>query len=133
MTVSTPIDPTGSGGAPSGGARGAPEAGAGARGTAELSAKAVDTIDLLVANINDKAVRPLLVAARALVFGMLAAVLAIVVVVVASVAVVRVLEVYVFDGRVWAAEALLGLIFVAVGLFSWSRRSARPAGADATH
>ncbi|HUZ11197.1 MAG TPA: hypothetical protein VMU76_13620 [Acidimicrobiales bacterium] len=127
MTVSTPLDPAGSGNTLSGSA---PATGPDTRATAELSAKAVDTIDLVVANINDRAIRPLLIAARALVFGMLAAVLGIVVVVVASVAVVRLLDVYVFDGRVWAAEALLGAIFVAFGLLAWSRRSPRPAGRD---
>jgi hypothetical protein len=99
------------------------------RAAADLSAKAVDTIDLIVATVNDKAIRPLLLAGRVLVFGLLAAVLGVLVLVVVSVAVVRLLDVYAFSGRVWAAEALLGAVFVAGGLFAWSKRSAPADGA----
>jgi predicted anti-sigma-YlaC factor YlaD len=107
-----------------------PDAVGNARAASDLSARAADTVDLVVAMVNDRAIRPAIIAARALVFGMLAAVLGIVVVVVASVALVRVLEVYVFEGRVWAAEALLGIIFVAAGLFLWSLRPPRVTAAD---
>jgi hypothetical protein len=95
--------------------------------SAELSAKAVDAIDLLVATVNDKAVRPLLVGARAVVFGVLIAVMGTVVLIVACVAILRLLDVYVFPGRVWASYATLGLLFVIVGLLAWSRRDAQPA------
>ena len=94
----------------------------------ELSAKAVDTIDLAVSTVNDKAIRPLVIAARAVVFGILIAVLGVVVVTMTSVALVRLLTVYVFGGRVWAADALLGVVFLAGGLLIWSYRSAPAPG-----
>ncbi len=100
----------------------------GSRTTSELSAKAVDTIDLAVSTVNDKAIRPLVIAARAVVFGILIAVLGVVVVTMTSVALVRLLTVYVFGGRVWAADALLGVVFVAGGLLIWSYRSAPAPG-----
>jgi hypothetical protein len=98
--------------------------GAGAPPTSELSAKAVDTIDLVVTTVNDKAIRPLVVAARAVVFGVLIAVLGSVALVLGAVALVRLLDVYAFAGRVWASDALLGAVLVAAGLLAWSKRSA---------
>lgn len=100
-----------------------------ASGTAaELSAKAVDTVDLVVNTLGDRAVRPVLVAARAVVFGLVIAVMAVVIIVLASVSLVRLLHVYAFPDRVWAAEAVVGFILVALGLVAWSQRTARPAG-----
>jgi hypothetical protein len=96
--------------------------------TTEWSAKAVDAIDNLVAAVNDRAVRPVLTGARAVVFGLLIAITAIVVLIVVIVALIRLLDVYVFPGRVWASYAVIGLLFTGVGLFAWSRRSARTAG-----
>ena len=42
-----------------------------------LSARALDTIDTVVATVNDKAVRPAIVAARGIVFGVIIAVVGI--------------------------------------------------------
>jgi hypothetical protein len=100
----------------------------GSAAAVDLSAKAADTIDLIVDTVHDKAIRPLLLLGRAVAFGMLAAVLALAVMVLATVAIVRLLDVYVFPGRVWASYALLGTIFVAVGLFAWSQRGSPTAG-----
>jgi hypothetical protein len=94
----------------------------------DLSAKAADTIDLIVDTVHDRAIRPMLVLARAVAFGMLAAVLGLMVMVLASVALLRLLDVYVFPGRVWASYTLLGTIFVAVGLFVWTLRNSSTAG-----
>lgn len=95
--------------------------------TAEWPAKAVGAIDLVVDTVNDRAVRPAILAARAIVFGLLIAVTGLVVLVLASAGLIRLLDVYVFPGRVWASYAVLGLIFSAAGLWAWSKRSA-PAG-----
>jgi hypothetical protein len=95
--------------------------------SADLSAKAADTIDLVVDTVHDKAVRPLILAARGLVFGLLAAVLSVLVLVMVSVALIRFLTIYVFDGRVWASYALVGLVFVSGGAFLWARGAARAA------
>jgi hypothetical protein len=46
-----------------------------------LSNRALDTIDTVVATVNDKAIRPAIVAARGVVFGVIIAVVALTVVV----------------------------------------------------
>ena len=53
-------------------------------------------------------------AARAVVFGLLAAFIALVIVVLVSVGLVRLLDVYVFGGRVWISYLILGLLFTAL-------------------
>jgi len=92
--------------------------------TAEWPKKAADAVDLVVATIHDKAIRPVLLVARAIVFGLLVAVLSFVVLTLISVGLLRLLDVYVFPGRVWASYAVLGLVFSAGGVWAWSRRSA---------
>ena len=92
--------------------------------TAEWPAKAVGAIDLVVDTVNDRAVRPAILAARAIVFGLLIAVLGLVVLVLASVGLLRLLDVYVFPGKVWASYAVLGALFSIVGLWAWSKRTA---------
>ncbi len=96
-------------------------------GTAEWPARAVDAIDLVVGTVNDRAVRPIVVAARAIVFGLLIAVIGLVVLVLVSVGLIRLLDVYVFPGRVWASYAVLGALFSILGLWAWSKRTV-PAG-----
>ena len=90
---------------------------------AEWPVKAVDAIDGVVGTINDRALRPIIVVARAIVFGLLIAVLGLVVLVMVSVGLIRLLDVYVFPGKVWASYALLGSVFTGIGLWAWSRRS----------
>jgi hypothetical protein len=91
--------------------------------TAEWPAKAADTVELVVNTIHDRAIRPILVAARAVVFGLLMLVLAVVVVTAISVGVIRLFDIYVFPGRVWASYALLGTVFCAAGAYVWSKRN----------
>lgn len=98
--------------------------------TGEWPRKAADAVDLVVDTIHDKAIRPALLAARAVVFGVLAAALALVVVVLLSVGLVRLLDVYVVGGRVWISYAVLGGIFTVAGLAAWARRAA---GSTAGH
>jgi hypothetical protein len=98
--------------------------------TAEWPAKAVDAIDLVVATVHDRAIRPALVAARAVVFGLIIAVVALMLLILLSIALVRLLDVYVFGGRVWASYLLLGGLFVIAGFVAWSRRNSAGAEED---
>ncbi|MGP8060164.1 MAG: hypothetical protein ACLP9C_11055 [Acidimicrobiales bacterium] len=91
--------------------------------TADWPKKAADTVDLVVDTIHDKALRPIIIGARAVVFGLLVAVLGLTVVTLVSVGILRLLDVYVFPGRIWASYAVLGLVFCAAGLWAWSQRS----------
>jgi hypothetical protein len=92
---------------------------------AEWPAKVADTIEDVVEAVQDRVVRPLILAARGLVFGIIIAVMALVLAVVTCIALVRLLDVYAFGGRVWASDALLGAILVLGGGFAWSKRGAR--------
>ncbi len=91
---------------------------------ADWPAKVADTVQDAVETVQDRVVRPLVIGARGLVFGIIIAVMALIFVVVMCIALVRILTVYVFDGRVWASYTLLGAIFVVAGVFAWSRRGA---------
>jgi hypothetical protein len=88
-------------------------------------ARAADTIESTVGAVHDRVVRPLFLVARALVFGIVIATMLFVLIVLVSVALVRLLDVYVFSGRVWASDALVGALLVALGFLGWSFRRAR--------
>ena len=92
--------------------------------TDALSDRALDTIDTVVATVNDRAVRPAIVAARGIVFGVVIAVVAITVVVLFCVGFIRVTTIA--GHRIWASYIVLGLIFSAVGAVLYSRRGVPP-------
>lgn len=100
-----------------------PEAAQGFAVTEELPGKAADAVDSAIGLLHDKAIRPLLLAARGIVFGILAGVLAVVVLVLVAVGLIRLLDVYAFPGRVWASYCLVGFVFTVAGLAVWSQRS----------
>ncbi len=122
---SPPNNPPDGAGEPWPADRGAP----GSEITAQWPKKAADVIDLVVDTVHDKFIRPVLIAARAIVFGLLIATLLLVLMILLSVALIRLLDVYVFPGRVWASYLLLGALFCAAGLFAWYQRSASEAKA----
>jgi len=93
----------------------------------EWPATVADTIEDVVGVVHDRLVRPLTLAARGVVFGIIIAVMAIVLSILAAIAVIRLLDVYAFGGRVWASDALLGTLLVVAGAFAWTKRSARGA------
>ena len=93
-----------------------------------LSARALDTIDTVVATVNDKAVRPAIVAARGVVFGIIIAVAGVAVGVLVLIGVVRLLTVDAFDHKVWITYLVLGGLLSALGAFLYSKRGAHPHG-----
>lgn len=94
--------------------------------TEDWPAKATDQIVNLVDQIRDKTTGPAIRAARAMVFGFLATMLGTAALVLLVVGLVRFVDVYV-PGGVWVAHAIVGGLFVGVGLWLWSKRYA-PAG-----
>jgi hypothetical protein len=96
--------------------------------TDDLSTRALDTIDSIVAVVNDKAIRPAIVAARAIVFGVIIGVVALVVVVLLSIGFIRLTTDYLFHYRVWVSYLVLGAIFCAAGMFAYSKRGVAPHG-----
>ncbi|HXQ62264.1 MAG TPA: hypothetical protein VN796_08015 [Acidimicrobiales bacterium] len=98
-------------------------------GGAEWQVRVVDTVEDIVSAVHDRVIRPLLLVARAIVFGLIVATMVLVVGVMFSVVVIRILDVYAFRGRVWASDATVGGLLTAAGLLLWARRSRRGAGA----
>jgi len=94
---------------------------------AQWQVKVVDTVDDVVSAVHDRVIRPLLLVARAIVFGIVAAAMALVVSILISIALVRLLDVYAFRGRVWASDAVVGGLLTVGGLLAWTKR--RGAGA----
>ena len=86
--------------------------------------RVVDAVEDVVDAVNERVVRPLLLVARAVVFGFIVATMALLISVLLAVAVIRLLDVYAFRGRVWASDALVGGLFSLGGLLAWSRRRA---------
>lgn len=99
---------------------------AAAEAAAELPRKAADAVQLVVDTIHDKAIRPAVLATRALVFGLLVVALATLLLVLGSIALLRLLDVYAFAHRVWLSYVVLGGVLTLAGLAAWSRRTARP-------
>jgi hypothetical protein len=92
----------------------------------DWTVQAADTIDRVVTTIRSKTSDPLVGIARWIVFGLLAAVVGTMALVLLAIGAVRALVVYLpfGDNRVWAAELIIGGIFVIGGLLLF--RSARP-------
>ena len=88
----------------------------------DWAVQAADTVERLVGTVSEKTTGPLTTIARALVFGLLAAILGVAVVVLFVILLVRVLDIWL---KIWAAYAILGGIFTVAGLLLWSQRSRR--------
>ncbi len=92
--------------------------------TEVLTDRALETIDTVVATVNDKAIRPAIVAARGIVFGVIIAVVAITVVVLFCIGFIRLTTIA--GHRIWASYMVLGLLFCAAGAILYSRRGVPP-------
>jgi len=96
----------------------------------DLPTRGADLVDTLVVLLRDKAVNPLTLATRAVVFGIIIFAASVVSVTLLSITLIRLLTVYAFDGRVWLSDLVVGALFVIVGLVAWSRRSAPTASSE---
>lgn len=91
----------------------------------EWPATVAQGVDDIVSAVHDKAIRPILLAVRYVVYGILIMTMALLLMLFASIALIRVLDNYAFGHRVWASYALVGAILAGGGLFAWTKRSAR--------
>lgn len=73
--------------------------------------------------VHDRVLRPILIAGRTVAFGFVLILVALVLVTVLVVGLVRLLNVYLFAGHEWISYAILGALFVSVGLIIWRRRN----------
>jgi hypothetical protein len=98
----------------------------------DWAVQAADTVDRVVTSIADKTAGPLTTVARALVYGLLAAILGVAILVLLAAGMVRVIDVYVadklFDEPVYVAHLITGGIFTLFGLFAWSKRRPKHKG-----
>ncbi len=88
-----------------------------------------DTIERVVGGIRDKTAVPLTTVARALVFGLLAAVMGVAALAFVAIGLVRAVDAYLPED-VWAAHLLVGGIFTLLGGFLLRKASAdrKPTG-----
>jgi len=94
----------------------------------DLPTRGADAVDTVVDFIQVKAVRPLTLATRAIVFGIIVFTAAVVTVTLLSITLIRLLTVYIPGNRVWVSDLIVGTLFVVVGLVAWSQRIDRSAG-----
>ena len=91
----------------------------GADWTVELVDRLDHVIDLVRTNTADRLVK----VARLLIFGLIAAIVGSMAAVLGLILVVRVLDIILPSG-VWLPDVVLGAIFLGLGLFLWSKRTA---------
>ena len=95
---------------------------------AEWPAQAADTVVDVIGKVRDKTTRPALIAARALVYGLVAAVVASIALVLFLIVLIRVLDNYV-PGPVWWIYLGLAVVFTITGIVL-IRKANSPAAPD---
>jgi hypothetical protein len=80
----------------------------------DWATRTADSIERVVLAVRDRTTRPLLLAGRAVVFGLLAGILGITAIVLLSILIVRALTA--LTGKAWLAELILGAVFCAGGI-----------------
>ena len=89
----------------------------------DWTVQAADTIETVVVTIRDRTAVPLETITRAVVYGVLIAVMGTAALVLSTIALVRGLSYFL---EVWAVDAIIGGFFTLVGLLLW--RTRRPRG-----
>ena len=92
----------------------------------DWTVQVADTIESVVGSVRDKTAVPLETVARALVYGIVLGTMGVTALVLVTIIAIRVLS---FVLEVWAAYAIIGGLFTALGLLLWRKRRA-PAGPD---
>ena len=87
--------------------------------------QATDTIVKVVGQVRDRTTGPAITAARAVVYGLFAAILGVVAVVLAITLAIRLANNY-LPGRIWIIYLALGAVFTVGGLILWSKAFAHP-------
>lgn len=97
--------------------------------TEETPARETDLVDRLLAAfdhlldvVHDRVLRPIILAARVVAYGLVIALVALILVAVVVIGLVRFLNVYAFAGRDWISYAVIGVAMLVAGLVIWRRR-----------
>ncbi|HVB71769.1 MAG TPA: hypothetical protein VND83_09770 [Acidimicrobiales bacterium] len=88
----------------------------------DLVDRALGAFDHVLDRVHDSVVRPLIMAGRALAFGLIALVATVVLALVLVIGLTRLLNVYLFAGHEWLTYGVLGVIFVVAGMIIWRWR-----------
>lgn len=72
--------------------------------------------------VHDKVLRPIILAARFVAYGLIIALAAVVLVAVVVIGFVRLLNIYAFHGRDWLSYAVVGALSVVTGMVLWRQR-----------
>jgi hypothetical protein len=91
----------------------------------DWAAQAADTIERVVEKIRSRTTQPAITVARALVYGLLVAILGVAVLVWVLIAWFRVLDI-ILPGGMWASYVLMGVVFVIIGAILMHMRHAPP-------
>lgn len=86
-------------------------------------AQAADTVVRLVGTVRDRTTGPAVTVARAVVYGLLAAIVGVVALVLVVAALIRFVDVWV-PGEVWSAHLIVGAVLTLGGLLLWRKRRA---------
>ncbi len=73
-------------------------------------------------NIREKGISPIYRLVRIITLGLMGLLLTIAVAILGLIGVIRVLDSYLFAAHQWVTYAILGTIFLALGLILWSKR-----------
>ncbi|WP_298338335.1 hypothetical protein [Ferrimicrobium sp.] len=92
-----------------------------AEGQRDLAARAAEWVDEIAKFLQSKAVSPLFWVARAIIFGLLGLALAVVAGVLAVDALVKLLDAYLFAGRVWITYFVIGGLALLLSLYAWRK------------
>ena len=89
--------------------------------------QAADTVERVVGQVRDRTTKPALTIARAIVYGLFAAIVGTLAAVLSGVLVVRILETYV-PGKVWIIYLAIGAVLTICGLLAWRKAFAASTG-----
>jgi len=86
----------------------------------DWAAQVADTIERVVGQVRSRTTQPVISLTRAIVFGLLAAILGVTALVLVAILAVRILSY--LPGGVWVAYLITGTIFVLVGVVAMAKR-----------
>lgn len=84
--------------------------------------KALHSFDHVLDVVHDRVLRPILLAGRAIAFGLIIVLAVLVLLVALVIGLFRLFDVYVFASHQWLSYASIGAVFVLVGMYIWRRR-----------
>ncbi|MGH3732837.1 MAG: LPXTG cell wall anchor domain-containing protein [Acidimicrobiales bacterium] len=79
-------------------------------------------VDHLLDLVHDTVLRPIILAGRAIAFGLIIALAAVVFIVVLAIGLIRLLNVYAFSSHQWITYVAVGVALILGGFFIWRKR-----------